>query len=192
MLLPPRPPPTGNDLVKNRIRKIIAEAIVPSWFQKPPARFGEPGVGAIKTSEWRNLFTLYIPFALIGLWSQTTDSLLAMDGLSENEDWADVYHDILEVSMHLVSALLLMNKRSQSTTRSNAFRVHLATWYEGVQKIWQHAKTKGNCHAAFHVWDFIQLFGPVVFWWCYGFERLIGHMERLPHNHTTRTSSFGA
>jgi hypothetical protein len=144
MLLPPQPPPTGNDFVKICIRKIIVEAIVPSWFQKLPACFSEPGIGAIKTSEWRNLFALYIPFALISLWSLATDSLLIMDGLSENEDWVDVYHDILEVSMHLVSALLLMNKQSQSTTRSNAFRVHLATWYKGVQKIWNMPKPRGT------------------------------------------------
>jgi hypothetical protein len=192
MLLPPWPLPTGNKSVKICIRKVIAEAVVPLWFQKPPACFGKLGVGAIKTSEWRILFALYISFALISLWSLATDSLLIMDGLSENKDWADVYCDILEVSMHLVSALLLMNKQSQSTTRLNAFRVHLAAWYKGVQKIWQHAKTKGNCHAAFYMWDFIQLFGPVVFWWCYSFEWLIGHMECLPHNHTTHTSLFGA
>jgi hypothetical protein len=115
-----------------------------------------------------------------------------MDNLSGSgkEDLRDIYHDILEVTMHLVSALILMNQRSQSTTRSNNFRAHLATWYEGVQKTWQHVKPKGNCHATFHVWDFIQLFAPAVFWWCYSFERLIGHMERLPHNHTTRMFSF--
>jgi hypothetical protein len=110
MLLPPRPLQTANEAVKIRVRKIIVEAVVSSWFQKPPAHFGEPGVGAIKTSEWRNLFALYIPFTLISLWSLATSSLLIMDGLSENKDWADIYCDILEVSMHLVSALLLMNK----------------------------------------------------------------------------------
>jgi hypothetical protein len=136
MLLPPWPPPTGTKSVKIHIRKIIAEAIAPVWFQKPPAHFGKPGVGNIKTFKWRNLFALYIPFTLIGLWSQATDSLLMIDGLSENKNWVDVYHSMLEVSMYMVSVLLLMNKQSQSTTRSNAFRVHLATWYEGVQRIW--------------------------------------------------------
>jgi hypothetical protein len=88
------------------------DTIVPSWFQKPPAHFGEPGVGSIKTLEWRNLFTLYIPFALIGLWSIMTDSMLIMDNLSGSgkEDLRDIYHDILKVTMHLVSALILMNK----------------------------------------------------------------------------------
>jgi hypothetical protein len=147
-------------------------------------------VGAIKTSEWQNLFTLYIPSALIGLWSFGTNSILMMRSISAKEDLRLVYKKILEVTMHLVVALNLMNKRLQSKTRSDAFRAHLADWYKGVQEIWQDVKAKANCHAAFHVWDFIRLFGPTVFWWCYGFERLIGHMEQLPHNHTTRTSAF--
>jgi hypothetical protein len=109
-------------------------------------------------------------------------------GTIKTSEWR--YHDILEVTMHLVSVLILMSRRSQSTAKSDAFRAHLATWYKGVQKPWQHIKPKGNCHAAFHIWDFIQLFTPAVFWWCYSFECLIGHMEHLPHNHTTCMFSF--
>jgi hypothetical protein len=142
--LPPHPPPTGNEFVKMQIRQVISEATVPSWFQKPPAHFGESGVGAIKTSEWQNLFTLYIPFALIGLWLFGTNSILMMRGISAKEDLRLVYKKILEVTMHLVVALNLMNKRSQSKTRSDAFRAHLADWYKGVQEIWQDVKAKAN------------------------------------------------
>lgn len=186
MALPPRPPPTSDDDVKGRIRQVITQTDVPSWFQKPPARFGEKGVGAIKSSEWRNLYTLHIPFALISLWSKDANPALKMTYLKQHPESQDGYTDILVATMHLVSALFLMNKRVQSERTADAYRKHLADWYQAIQRIWTGVKAKQNCHAAFHVWDFLQLFGPAAFWWCYSFERLIGHLERLPHNHTKR------
>ncbi|KAJ6484909.1 hypothetical protein C8R45DRAFT_829718 [Mycena sanguinolenta] len=37
-------------------------------------------------------------------------------------------------------------------------------------------------HAAFHIYDFILLFGPVVDWWCFPFERLIGTLQKINTN----------
>ena len=187
MFLPERPPPTGGVPVKKLIREVIEDAIVPSWFQKPPARFGEEGVGTIKASEWRNLFALHIPLALMSAWDP--ESVRCIAGANDTER-REKYDRILEVTMHLVCALTLMGKRRQSSKRSESYRVHLARWYQGIQEIWNEVGTKPNVHAAFHIWDFIQLFGPAVFWWCFGFERLIGHLEKLPHNHTKRKSGF--
>jgi hypothetical protein len=36
---------------------------------------------------------------------------------------------------------------------------------------------------ATHLHDFLILFGPVRNWWTFPFERLIGHLQRLPQNH---------
>lgn len=38
-------------------------------------------------------------------------------------------------------------------------------------------------HLAFHIYDFLKLFGPVHSWWCFPFERLIGLLQRIPTNH---------
>ncbi|PIL27307.1 hypothetical protein GSI_10454 [Ganoderma sinense ZZ0214-1] len=38
-------------------------------------------------------------------------------------------------------------------------------------------------HMAFHIYDFLELFGPVHSWWAFPFERLIGQLQRLPTNH---------
>jgi hypothetical protein len=36
---------------------------------------------------------------------------------------------------------------------------------------------------AFHLYDFLLLFGAVRSWWMFPFERLIGHLQRIPKNH---------
>ncbi|KAJ7783918.1 hypothetical protein DFH07DRAFT_727790 [Mycena maculata] len=36
-----------------------------------------------------------------------------------------------------------------------------------------------NIHAAFHIYDFLLLFGPIISWWCFPFERLIGVLQRI-------------
>jgi hypothetical protein len=43
---------------------------------------------------------------------------------------------------------------------------------------------------ALHVWDYLQLFGPVRSWWCFPYERLIGQLQRLPSNHIFGTISI--
>ena len=35
---------------------------------------------------------------------------------------------------------------------------------------------------ACHIYDYLKLFGPVQSWWCFPFECLIGHLQRLPLN----------
>ena len=33
-----------------------------------------------------------------------------------------------------------------------------------------------------HIYEFLDLWGPVYHWWCFPFERLIGSLQRLPTN----------
>ncbi|KAG2059963.1 hypothetical protein BDR06DRAFT_979690 [Suillus hirtellus] len=46
-----------------------------------------------------------------------------------------------------------------------------------------HAPHRTNGHMALHVWDYLQLFGPVRSWWCFPYEHLIGQLQQLPNNH---------
>ncbi|KAE9382827.1 hypothetical protein BT96DRAFT_845020 [Gymnopus androsaceus JB14] len=33
-----------------------------------------------------------------------------------------------------------------------------------------------------HIYDFLLLFGPVISWWCFPFERLIGALQKINTN----------
>ncbi|KIJ64132.1 hypothetical protein HYDPIDRAFT_91279, partial [Hydnomerulius pinastri MD-312] len=52
------------------IRNVIRDMSTPSWFSSVPNNFGNAAAGTIKADEWHSLITVYIPIALISLWSQ--------------------------------------------------------------------------------------------------------------------------
>ncbi|KAI0652701.1 hypothetical protein C8Q79DRAFT_897684, partial [Trametes meyenii] len=149
--------------------------VTPSWLSSVPKNFGEASAGTLKADEWRILCTVYFPVALITLWGM--GAAYAADGDA---------HYLLQVfdnTMDLISAVTVLCKRSTSRRRSESFRRHLQNWLQGVQRL--HAERysdRTNNHMAFHIFDFLQLFGPIYSWWCFPFERLIGHLQRLPHN----------
>ncbi|KIM52100.1 hypothetical protein SCLCIDRAFT_39009, partial [Scleroderma citrinum Foug A] len=56
------------------ICEVIHNTSMPSWFRSVPKNFGDQAAGTIKADEWRSLITVYIPIALISLWSAGTQS----------------------------------------------------------------------------------------------------------------------
>ncbi|KAJ3874296.1 hypothetical protein F5051DRAFT_336049 [Lentinula edodes] len=69
--------------------------------------------------------------------------------------------------------------------RAEAFRDLLKQWVEGLYKVHPHTvshKKRTNVHVAFHLYDFLLLFGPVLSWWCFPFERLIGTLQKINTN----------
>jgi hypothetical protein len=67
--------------------------------------------------------------------------------------------------------------------RATSFRSHIVAWINDLKKLHPHANHHTYHHLAVHIYDFLLLFGPVQSWWCFPFERLIGLLQRLPHNH---------
>ncbi|KAE9396172.1 hypothetical protein BT96DRAFT_825122, partial [Gymnopus androsaceus JB14] len=39
-----------------------------------------------------------------------------------------------------------------------------------------------NIHMANHIYNFLKLFGPVISWWCFPFEHLIGVLQKVNTN----------
>ncbi|KAK0493798.1 hypothetical protein EDD18DRAFT_1077960 [Armillaria luteobubalina] len=44
-------------------------------------------------------------------------------------------------------------------------------------------KKRPNVHAAFHLYNFLLSFGPVISWWCFPFECLIGSLQKINTNY---------
>ncbi|KAE9383258.1 hypothetical protein BT96DRAFT_844316 [Gymnopus androsaceus JB14] len=69
--------------------------------------------------------------------------------------------------------------------RATAFRSLLKQWVDGLHEVHPHTKAhqnRTNVHVAFHLYDFLILFGPVISWWCFPFERLIGTIQKVNTN----------
>jgi hypothetical protein len=121
------------------------------------------------------MFMFPIPVALICLWARESPHALAKA--------SEITDDLLEHSMALVCAMFISARRNTSQRRADLYRKHLRTYVKGMSKLYPDYNLKPNLHAAFHIYDGLLLFASMHNWWCFPFERLIGHLQRLPHNH---------
>lgn len=155
------------------IQKCIREVIIPSWIQKPPTLAGLPAAGVLKADNWRQLITIYIPLALMSLWLE--DSPVRAENYSEMAS-------VLETAMNLTCACSLMVRRSMTEEELELMQTCYKDHIEGLKENFPGFMRPVH-HMGFHIYDFIQLFGPVHNFWCFAGERLIGKIQKIPTNH---------
>ena len=129
----------------------------------------------MKASQWRSLAILYFPVALVSLWGEGSTHATAEEARTARE--------VLDHTMLLISAVILMCYHSSTLARAQTFLDYLLTYVRDLKKIHKGVTYNGNHHMALHLYDFVLLYGPVRGWWTFPFERLIGHLQRLPQNH---------
>ncbi|KAJ7767496.1 hypothetical protein DFH07DRAFT_736799 [Mycena maculata] len=69
-----------------------------------------------------------------------------------------------------------------TVARATTYCSFLKTCVEGLTVHHPHAQKhvkRTIIHTAFHIYDFLLLFGPVVSWWCFPFERVIGFLQKV-------------
>jgi hypothetical protein len=146
----------------------------PSWLGSVPYNFGEKSAGTVKAAEWRVLSTVYLPIALVHAWGEGS--------IHETTACAEFSRLALDHTMSLISAVILCCYRSTSDFRTEAFLECLLGYNRDLTKVHKDVHHRSNHHMAVHLYDFLILFGPVRSWWTFPFERLIGHLQRLPRN----------
>ncbi|KAG2071044.1 hypothetical protein BDR04DRAFT_1016951 [Suillus decipiens] len=67
--------------------------------------------------------------------------------------------------------------------RTHAYCSHIACYVGNLKTIYATFSLHPNYHAAFHIYNYLLLFGPAYSWWCFSFEHLIGILQHLPLNH---------
>ena len=166
--------------VMRRIQDVIKNMTVPAWVESVPENFGEAMIGTLKAGEWRTLATVYLPIALIILWSETTDH--------PDVAFAQYLCCILDHTLLLVSAIRLACRRLMSQTVSKRYLGYMTQYMRELEALHPDARCTLNLHASIHIAGFIEKFGPVHSWWTFPFERLIGQLQNINTNHHT----FGA
>ncbi|TDL19964.1 hypothetical protein BD410DRAFT_815795 [Rickenella mellea] len=161
--------------IMQHIKNVIKETVTPSWLGSVPHNFGDKAAGSLKADEWRTMYTVYLPLALVSLWGEGTFHMSAAASQRLRE--------VLDHTMSLVSAITIACFRTMTIGRAIAYRSHVVKWLQDLQRLHPHIAQRTNNHMAVHVFDFFLLFGPTRSWWCFPFERLIGQLQRLPHNH---------
>jgi hypothetical protein len=158
-----------------RIKDVIKDTSVPSWLNSVPYNYGDAAAGVMKADEWRNLSTIFLPLALISMWGEGTSHPSPEDAVK--------FHQILDHTMLLVSAILLVCMRTMTEARSAAYLNYMAQYIRELTTIHPGIDYRPGHHMSMHLPHFLRLFGPVRSWWCFPFERLIGQIQRLLSNH---------
>ena len=147
----------------------------PSWLSSVPHNFGASAAGSLKAHEWRTVTTVYLLIALISLWGRKASHL--------THSTLEYLKRVLDHTMALVSAVSLACMRTATRDRMAAYQDSIRSWVSDLRTLHPHARYSTNAHMAFHIHDFLRLFGPVRSWWYFPFEQLIGQLQWLPHNH---------
>lgn len=170
--MPPRPK-INSESVLGRVRLAIKNIVKPTWIDPVPSSFGAKKAGHLKADQWRTLWTIYIPLALISLW---------VDGMPDAADDIADMAEVLDNAMALASLVTLLCKHTTSQERARRYRDHVRDHVEGLKKLFPGFLLPYH-HAVFHLYESLLLFGPVRGWWCFPFERLVGELQDIPHNH---------
>lgn len=170
--------------VIDQIRKVIRLTSVPTWVAKVPKQFGSARAGTLKAAAWKTVFSIYLPIALITLWSSES-SFQPSDLSFETSSLGDSTYssDLLRNTMYLAQAVGLAYKRRASVANSSAYKDHIANYLQEIERLFPHSPSRPNHHFLFHLGDFLLSFGPMHGWHCFPFERLIGYLQRLPSSH---------
>ncbi|CAK5269520.1 unnamed protein product [Mycena citricolor] len=153
------------------IQRVIKDTTTPAWVDSVPLNYGDSHAGTIKAAEWRILATIYLPIALVILWG--------------DQDQSPRMLPILDHTMALFSAVILVCRYTMTPSRASKYRSFLRQWVDGLAANHPHTRAhamRPNVHMAFHIYDFLILFGPVISWWTFPFERLIGFLQKINTN----------
>jgi hypothetical protein len=170
---------TGSEEVLSHIQSVLAAIQAPSWLGSVPKNYGDPAAGTIKAHEWKLLATVFLPVALITLWGEKEDGTLLKRALNH--------------TMALFQAVIIACKWRMTKDRAETFRTLLKEWVDDLRTVFPHVEKhspRTNIHISFHLYDFFYLFGPMISWWTFPFERLIGVLERVPTNDHIGGNSF--
>ncbi|KAJ7110437.1 hypothetical protein C8R44DRAFT_633882 [Mycena epipterygia] len=141
----------------------------PAWVHHVPKNYGEPAAGSIKADQMRLVMTIYLPIALVIMWAEQT-----------GPD-AGHFRALLNHAMALFQAVTIVCRYAMTPERATAYRKYLKQWVDDLYICHPHTKylpKRTIVHIAFHIYDFIELWGPVLSWWAFPVERLIGLLQK--------------
>lgn len=160
-----------NVAILQKVRSVIQDTDVPSWLPYVPKDWGSAAMGTPTADEWRTMATVYFPIALIHSWQgEAADA----EGRSRRQ--------LLDLTMCVVQATWLACRQRMSKVRRAAYLKCMCTYLHNLQTTVENATFRPNQHMSIHLYEFLDLWGPVYSWWCFPFERINGSLQRIATN----------
>lgn len=168
--------PCGHVLQADEVAQIwsdLEHILTPTWMTSVPSRLGQSSHGKLKADQWRTLGTTHLAMSLIRLWAISSTG---------NDERSRRCSEILRVTLSLISAIILATSHTITRANADAYLVHMSDYINGIRRLFPDYKLHPNHHMAFHIHRYLLLFGPMHSWWTFPFERLVGTVQRMPHN----------
>ncbi|TFK17549.1 hypothetical protein FA15DRAFT_604854, partial [Coprinopsis marcescibilis] len=147
----------------------MAGMITPSWTSNLPSNLGDVSCGKLKADHWCLLAKMYLLASLIWLWAQMDDNDTDPKSL-------------LEVTMLLFLAISIVTGHSTSKSKAQLYLQHYQAYISRVKELYPDYAFHPNHHMAFHLAEYLEMYGPVHSWWTFPFERMIGMLQQIPTN----------
>jgi hypothetical protein len=155
----------------NQIQSDIEVIISPSWIEKLRPTFGEKSNGRVKAAEWRSLFTVYLPMTLLRLW-----------GIEMSRSFATDHILHLKALLSLTLVVYITTSTSISKATMTLYDNCIEFYLRLISALNEDVSPVINHHLSLHLSDFMRLHGPCRSHWAFPFERLIGTIQKIPHN----------
>ncbi|EGO04667.1 hypothetical protein SERLA73DRAFT_149084 [Serpula lacrymans var. lacrymans S7.3] len=144
----------------------MESTILPSWISCAPPDWGTTTRGKLKANNWHTICTIHLPITLIRLWCNNIGRR----------------RDMLQNFMDLVSAVRIANVQVTSRSQIQAYNKHIFCYVDGIKRLYPDQRLRPNHHAALHMGDMMDLFGPVYSHKAPFYERYIHVLQRLNTN----------
>ena len=165
----------GNIITHEEMKEVYADferLVKPSWVTSVPSTVLTVGP-KLKSDQWRTFRSLNLPVTLIRLWT--------------NDDPQDKMRaqrqELLHLTMLLFSAIAVATTRVTSDNHRKEYLSHMVQYREELKCLFLDYEYLANHHVAFHIPEFMTLYGPVHGWWSYPYERMIGMLQWISTNH---------
>ena len=135
-----------SDVLK-KLRHVIQNTDKPSWMAPILHNVGATAAGTLKADKWWSVFIIYLLITLILLFWQ-------LDSFKQQRD-------ILDYTMLLVCTMLLACKCTMTSRCIEHYQENLCAYIHLPPLLYLNLNCESIHHMAFHIYDFLKLFGPV-------------------------------
>lgn len=156
-----------NKTILDKIRDCCRDIITPTWLTMLPQTFGSASGGSLKADEWRVAITLYVPLVIIREWP-TADA-------PDSAVW-------LRMTTDLMSAISACSSHTVCRSSIRRYNSYMIDYFLQTKSHFPDMKWVSNCHAALHIGDLLEEYGPAHGWWTFPFERIIKELQNVPNN----------
>jgi len=118
---------------------------LPSWVSSVPCNWGTTKRGKLSADNWRVIITIHLTITLIWLWGH------------DNGHKKELLNNFID----LVCAVCIANMRVSSKDQVKAYNHHITRYLSGLRRLYLDQKVKPVHHAALHLGDLLELFGPI-------------------------------